>query len=342
MLLLQCILRNRRGQVACGAGMDARQPLQPPPFAFCSSGGHGIIPRRKCPMESEQTRRQRLYRVSAIVLKRRDQGEADRLLTVFTRDRGKLTLLAKGVRRPASRKAGHIEPFTSVDLLVAKGKSLDLVTQAETTVAHRALREDLWRSTWAYYVAELADAFTVDEDPQALLFELVAETLDRLNRGEDPGLTVRYYELHLLGLVGYQPQLFRCVECDALLQPEVNFLSIERGGALCPRHGAHVAEAIALPVNVLKVLRYLQTRDWAQVAQLQLSPQIGNQLETVLARYIVYHLDRTLRSATFLDRLRRTLAHGPMGTSAREQSGAAMQGEAANDAGTARGLDADS
>lgn len=293
-------------------------------------------------METEQTRRQRLYRVSAIVLKRRDQGEADRLLTVFTRDRGKLTLLAKGVRRPASRKAGHIEPFTVVDLLVAKGKSLDLVTQAETTVAHRALREDLWRSTWAYYVAELADAFTVDEDPQALLFELVAETLDRLNRGEDPSLTVRYYELHLLGLVGYQPQLFRCVACDALLQPEVNFLSIARGGALCPRHGAHVADAIALPVNVLKVLRYLQTRDWPQVAQLRLSPQIGSQLETVLARYIVYHLDRTLRSAAFLNRLRRALANGQMGDPARGRDDESVNSEAANRAGAVRGSDADS
>jgi DNA repair protein RecO (recombination protein O) len=267
-------------------------------------------------MEPEQTRRQRLYRVSAIVLKRRDQGEADRLLTVLTRERGKVTLLAKGVRRQASRKAGHIEPFTLVDLLVAKGKSLDLVTQAETSEAHRALREDLWRSTWAYYVAELADAFTVEDDPQALLFELVAETLDRLNRGDDPALSVRYYELHLLGLVGYQPQLFRCVACDTLLEPEVNFLSIERGGALCPKHGAHLVDTIALPVNVLKVLRYLQTRDWSQVAQLQLSSQISSQLETMLARYIVYHLERTLRSATFLDRLRRAMANQQISKSA--------------------------
>ncbi len=282
-------------------------------------------------MEPEQTRRQRLYRVSAIVLKRRDQGEADRLLTVLTRDRGKLTLLAKGVRRPASRKAGHIEPFTLVDLLVAKGKSLDLVTQAETSEAHRALREDLWRSTWAYYVAELADAFTVEDDPQALLFELVAETLDRLNRGDDPALAVRYYELHLLGLVGYQPQLFRCVACDALLEPEVNFLSIERGGALCPKHGAHLVDTIALPVNVLKVLRYLQTRDWSQVAQLQLSSQISGQLETMLARYIVYHLERTLRSATFLDRLRRAMANQRISESTNQQM-----------ASEARGVDADS
>jgi DNA repair protein RecO (recombination protein O) len=259
-------------------------------------------------MDSEAERRQRLYRVSAIVLKRRDQGEADRLLTVLTRDRGKLTLLAKGVRRPASRKAGHIEPFTLVDLLVAKGRTWHLVTQAETVEAHRPLREDLWRSAWAYYVAELTDAFTQEEDPHELLFDLVAETLARLDRAEDPALCVRYFELHLLGLVGYQPQLFRCVECNALLRPEVNFLSIERGGALCPRHGAHLADTIVLSVNLLKVLRYLQTRDWAQVAQLRLSPQISGQLEAVLARYIVYHLERTLRSAAFLERLRRALS----------------------------------
>jgi DNA repair protein RecO (recombination protein O) len=263
-------------------------------------------------MEPEQTRRQRLYRVSAIVLKRRDQGEADRLLTVFTRDRGKLTLLAKGVRRQASRKAGHIEPFTHVDLLIAKSKSLDLVTQAETVTAHRALREDLWRSTWASYVAELADVFTLDSDPQALLFDLLAETLDRLNGDADPALCALYYELHLLGLVGYQPQLFRCVHCSELLQPEVNFLSLERGGALCPEHGANHPETIALPLPVFKLLRFLQTRSWDEIALLQIGSGTAGQVESVLARYIVYHLERTLRSATFLDRLRHAMANERM------------------------------
>ena len=146
------------------------------------------------------TRRQRLYRLSAIVLRRRDMGEADRLLTVFARDQGKLTLLAKGVRRQASRKAGHIEPFTYTELLVAKGESLDLVTQAETIEPHRHVREDLWRSSWAYYVVELADAFTQEDDPNDLLFDLLLETLGRLDQpGMDSGLAVRYYELHLLG-----------------------------------------------------------------------------------------------------------------------------------------------
>jgi DNA repair protein RecO (recombination protein O) len=255
----------------------------------------------------EHDRRQRLYRVSALVLKRREMGEADRLLTVLTRDRGKLTLLAKGVRKPASRKAGHIEPFTHVELLVAKGKNLDLVTQAETLEAHRRLREDLWRSSWAYYVAELADAFIQDEDPHELLFDLVLETLGRLDRGEEASLAVRYCELHLLSLVGYQPQLFRCVQCGDLLKPETNFLSFERGGMLCPLHGAHQAGTVALALPVLKVLRFLQSRGWEQVAHLRPTVETGRQVEAVLAQYIAYHLERGLHSPVFLLRLRQSL-----------------------------------
>ena len=265
-------------------------------------------------MDAQSDRRQRLYRLSAIVLKRRDTGEADRLLTVLTADRGKLTLLAKGVRRSASRKAGHIEPFTYVQLLVAKGRSLHLVTQAETMEAHRHLREDLWLSAWAYYVAELADAFIRDEDPHAPLFDLLLETLGRLDQGNEPALAVRYYELHLLGLAGFQPQLFRCLQCGELLKPEVNFFSLERGGALCPQHGANLqvgsasganqGGSFALPLATLKVLRYLQTRPWGQVAQLRLSERVSQQVEAVLAQYITHHLERQLRSPVFLERLK--------------------------------------
>ena len=259
-------------------------------------------------VDAETERRQRLYRVSAIVLKRRDVGEADRLLTVLTRERGKLTLLAKGVRRPASRKAGHIEPFTVVDLLVARGRTFHIVTQAETLEAHRPLRENLWLSAWAYYVAELVDAFVQDEDPHDLLFELLGEALDHLSNAADPALVTRYFELHLLGLVGFQPQLFRCVECDELLKPEVNFFSLESGGVFCPKHGSNRAGTAALPLPELKVLRFLQTRSWEQVAQLRLSPVVAEHVEDLLAQFITHQLERKVRSAAFLDRLREQTA----------------------------------
>jgi DNA repair protein RecO (recombination protein O) len=191
--------------------------------------------------------------------------------------------------------------------LVAKGKSLDLVSQAETLEAHRNLREDLWRSSWAYYVAELADAFIRDEDPHALLFDLVLDTLRRLDRGEEVAMAVRYCELHLLSLAGYQPQFFRCVQCGELLGAETNFLSLERGGALCPQHGAHQAGTLVLPLSVLKVLRFLQTRPWEQVSRLRPSREVSRQVEGLLEQYIAFHLERGLHSPVFLLRLRQSL-----------------------------------
>jgi DNA repair protein RecO (recombination protein O) len=170
------------------------------------------------------------------------------------------------------------------------------------------VREDLWLSSLAYYAVELADAFTQDEDPNSLLFDLLLETLDRLDVGQAVTLAVRYYELHMLDLAGYQPQFFNCLQCSQPLQQEVNFLSFERGGCLCPKHGSNLPGTVALPLDVLKVLRYLQSRPWEQVAVLQLRPEVLGQIEALLARYIVYHLERSLRAPVFLERLRRTTA----------------------------------
>jgi len=106
--------------------------------------------------------RERLYQTEAIVLRRSDFGEADRLLTVFTPERGKLRLIAKGARKPSSRKSGHVELFSYSRYLVAVGHDLDIVTQAETIEPFLPLHEDLLRATYAYYVAELTDAFTLN------------------------------------------------------------------------------------------------------------------------------------------------------------------------------------
>src|SRR3989304_8567556 len=105
----------------------------------------------------------RSFRVSAVVLRHSDYGEADRLLTLYTRQLGKTRALAKGARKIASRKAGHIEPFTHVKLQLAKGRDMPLVTQADTVDAYLPLREDLVLTSQAAYVLELGDRFTYKE-----------------------------------------------------------------------------------------------------------------------------------------------------------------------------------
>src|SRR3972149_5447211 len=104
---------------------------------------------------------------------RSDTGEADRLLTVFSRERGKLRVNAKGARKTGSRKSGHIELFTRSKMLIARGHTdIDIVSQVEMTEAYRGLHEDLTRATYAHYGIELVDAFAEEGSEQPELFDL--------------------------------------------------------------------------------------------------------------------------------------------------------------------------
>ena len=249
---------------------------------------------------------ERLYRTDAIILRRTDFGEADRLLTVFTPERGKIRLLAKGVRKMTSRKAGHVELFMLTNMLVAQGRTWDIVSQAEIVEPYRDLREDLDRTGHAYYLAELIDRFTEEHDPNAPLFELLALTLMHLTHSEDPFIVLRYFEMHLLSLTGFQPQLHFCLACQEPLEPiDDNYFHFVDGGTLCPRHGQTRPNAELLPLAVLKVLRFLQTEPWEKVTHLQLSPTTRRHVETLLLGYITFMLERQLKSVDFIRKLRR-------------------------------------
>jgi DNA repair protein RecO (recombination protein O) len=249
--------------------------------------------------------RERLYQTEAIVLRRTNFGEADRLLTVFTPERGKMRLVAKGARKPTSRKSGHVELFSYGRYLVAVGRDLDIITQAETLEPFLPLHEDLLRATYAYYVADLTDAFTPDQDENQPLFILLKEALGWLSATGDLALAARYYEIHLLSLVGYQPQLFVCGACKKPLEPETNYFSPAQGTVFCRQCGYERQDAAELSTNALKVLRFLQTRDWDTCRLLRLSPDTHAEIERLMHRYISHHLERKLKSVDLIEHLRR-------------------------------------
>ncbi|MCA9872617.1 MAG: DNA repair protein RecO [Ardenticatenaceae bacterium] len=252
--------------------------------------------------------RERTFRTEAIVLKRTDFGEADRLLTLYTRDYGKLKAIAKGARKPQSRKTGHVELFMRTQFLLAKGHDLDIITQAEMVESYAALRDDLVRTTYAAYVVELLDRLTVEEGQHISLYNLLADTLERLASADDLRLVTRYFELRLLGQSGFQPQLFTCLSCDEPIQEQDQFFSNELGGLLCPN--CHAADRHARPISsvAVKVLRYLQTRPWETVQSLQLKRPLHHELEMIMHGYILHILERDLKSVDFLHRLRREAA----------------------------------
>lgn len=249
-------------------------------------------------------RRQRVLRVEAVVLKHSDWGEADRMLWLYTLEMGKIRALAKGVRKIRSRKAGHLEPFTRSSLMLAKGRDLLLITQAETVEAYLPLRQDMAGITYASYVVELLDRFTYEEGENRALYRLLNETLQRLAGDFDRDLVLRYYEIRLLDLVGYRPQLFHCLGCENEIQPEDQYFSSEAGGVLCPKCGLVHPGARPISMTALKYLRHFQRSSFSEAQRARLTPEINRQVEQIVQNYLTFLLERGLNTPAFLRRLR--------------------------------------
>ncbi|HMT21840.1 MAG TPA: DNA repair protein RecO [Promineifilum sp.] len=254
--------------------------------------------------------RERTYRTEAIVIRRSDFGEADRLLTLFSVDRGKVRAVGKGARKPQSRKTGHVELFMRSKFLIAEGRDLDIVTQAEMVEAYAPLRDDLVRATYASYAVELLDRFTVDDDPHGDIYELLAAALDWFARGpaDEMLLPARFYELRLLSLTGFQPRLFNCLHCGEPIVEQDQAFSADLGGLLCPNCMMTDPRARPISAVAVKVMRYLQTRPWDVVGQLRLRPAVLHEIERVMHDYLTHILERDLKSSEFLHRLRREAA----------------------------------
>lgn len=250
-------------------------------------------------------RRERTFRTDAIILRRQDFGEADRLLVLLTPEHGKLRAIAKGARKPIARKAGHVELFALVDMLLARGRDLYIVAQAETREPFLPLREDLVRTVYANHLVELLDRFTAEQDTGRAEFDLLVSALGWLCSAVDPRLVARYYELRLLALAGFAPSLHQCAIGQEDLEPQDQFFSVADGGVICPSHHAGLDRGVPISLAALKTLRYLQTRPWEAVSVLQIGGPLHLELERLAVAYLTYVLEQRLQSVEFLKRLRR-------------------------------------
>ena len=209
---------------------------------------------------------ERSIRVEGVIIRHTDFGEADRLLTIFTRESGKVRSIAKGMRKARSRKAGHVEPFTRTNLQLARGRDLFILTQAEAIEGYSALREDLILLGYASYVIELIDRSTTDDEENRSLYNLLTQTLARLNRGDDPNRVARYFEIRLLDYVGFRPQLLTCAQCESEIHPEDQYFSALQGGVICIKCGQRNPQARPVSMLALKYLRHFQRSSYREAS----------------------------------------------------------------------------
>lgn len=240
--------------------------------------------------------KERLYKTEAIVLSRMALGEADRILTIFTPRHGKVRVIAKGVRRPTSRLGPHLEYFVKASLMLARGRDLDVVTGAETLELHLNLRTDLAAFGHASHISELLLRLTEDRQELKDPYELLSGSLRLLNEGVDPFAVTRHFELALLGMLGYRPELYSCVVCRREMTEVPNRFIPSRGGMTCPPCVGGDTAGIVLSVNAQKYLRTLDRHGLAAGIRLTVSADLRAEIERFATTYIRFFTERDLHS----------------------------------------------
>ena len=240
----------------------------------------------------------------AIVVRHTNYDEADRFITFLTPYQGKVSALAKGVRKLSSRKAGHLQPFTYVDVQLSKGRGAAwLVSQVSTIEAYPEITASLEKTVRTSCVLELADRFSLENVENVQLFQLTLDTIRRIAVFEDTFPVQRYFDLQLLSLTGYRPQLFQCVRCHKKIEPEDQFIHYSLGGVLCPDCGMLTPGARHISMKSLKYMRYYQTHSFTDAAAAGWPHDSRMEAENILTGYQSFLLERKTNSQQFLEQV---------------------------------------
>lgn len=233
-----------------------------------------------------------LYRETGVVLRTYKLGEADRIIILFTRGRGKVRAVAKGVRRTKSKFGSRLEPAGVVNLQLYEGRNLDIVTQAESVQLHPNLRTDIDRFGRATVLLEIVDQIGQEGESNPALFKLLAGALAELDR-EGNGLVVPAFAAKVLALEGVTPMLDACVNCGNT--ERLATIEVHEGGVLCQncRRGEPISDAARQALMMVfagHVRHVLATTP----------PEVANELEHLASRMLEQHIERRLRTSTLL------------------------------------------
>lgn len=245
----------------------------------------------------------RLHTCEALILRSRDHREADRILTLLTPDLGRLDVLARGARKPASRKSGKVEPFMLVRIQLQQSKFLPFVGEVQLLNPFQGCRESLQAIVASSYACELVYNLTVEGEESDLNEEVFGSLLTVLTEVDDepdrPDLPLCWLELHMLSAAGFEPALEFCVGCGAEARPEPWGFSIAEGGIVCPDCLAAMPGGRPLPLDVFKILRFLQRSTWEQVKARRVAQPALSEARSIMRAYLNHTLERPLRTVQF-------------------------------------------
>jgi DNA repair protein RecO (recombination protein O) len=241
----------------------------------------------------------RLYRDRAVVLRQHKLGEADRIVTLLTRDHGLVRAVARGVRRTRSKFGARLEPFAHIDVQLHPGRNLDIVTQVVAIDAFATdIVSDYGRYTCGCAMLETAERLAGEERaPAPELHRLTVSALRAVADGRRPrDLLLDAYLLRAMGIAGWAPALTECARC-ATPGPHRAF-HIAAGGSVCAH--CRPAGSTTPPLGVLELMSALHDGDWEAAQEAPQSHR--NHVSGLVAAHLQWHLERQLKTLPLVER----------------------------------------
>jgi DNA repair protein RecO (recombination protein O) len=242
-----------------------------------------------------------LQKCEGIVIRSTDYGETNKIVTLYTREWGKVGVMARGAKKPNSRLAAVTQLFTYGQFLFQASTGLGSLQQGEMMSSMRGIREDIFLTAHASYIVDLTDKIIEDKKPNPFLFELLLQTLNFINEGYDLEIITNIYEMKMLNVQGLYPILDKCAYCGST-EGDFNF-SIKEGGLLCHRCFAHDPYRIRISPGTVRLLRLFYLLDINRLGDISVKPETKAELKMVINAYYDEHSGLYLKTRKFLDQI---------------------------------------
>ncbi|MFC7372542.1 DNA repair protein RecO [Fictibacillus iocasae] len=242
-----------------------------------------------------------IIKAEGIVIKTIPYGESNSIVTLFTREAGKIGVMARGAKKTKSRLSSVVQLFTYGMYVIQKGSGLGTLNQGEVLSSFRSIREDLVKTSYCAYICELLDKTAEENKRNPYLFEHVYQSLRLIDEGTDPEIITLLFEMKMLLTAGVKPQVSQCASCGA---QEGNFsFSVREGGFLCERCRRHDPYCLNLSTGAAKILYLFSTLDIQRLGNVSVKKETKNELRTVMDAYMDEYLGVYLKSKKFLSQL---------------------------------------
>lgn len=243
-----------------------------------------------------------IQKSEAIVLRRQDLRETSLILTFYTKDFGKIKGIVRGVRGPhAQYGGGSLEVFAHDEIVFYERKKADVFTisQCDLIEFFNPVRRSLEKLSYATYIVELLDSVTSLTDKNSRPFDLLLNSLTLLSGESSPRRVARIFEIKLLSELGLMPTLSACVNCGEKADLSSKF-SIAEGGLLCKACCGIDKNAVSIMPGTVKFIEHIRMSAFEKVARIKVVDAVGKELESILRKYLDYHIERRLKSLSFI------------------------------------------